>query len=285
MWLQTLNFAAILPSCYTLLLHSHMNLHTFRMKTGQRGILLGGWAEMSAAVLDGEEDSEKLLAYCKDSNAKVQTRNWSCHNCNRPKWLLNSWEQHHKNRNAGMQQVHHPSVKACKLSEDNVLFMDTAPHAPLFPRCKVIVHHGHLTLSMMEVSGFCSCKVGQCPVVVATLWMSPNVTPMHFCVQFLGSSTCQQNEHLLISLHLNIYIHSVYAFRNSSLIFFISLLVNCSRGRWYIECFCHERHSYRDSVTLVAVGPAQEIPPAWPRVQPNVSIELIVFSAIMDEGW
>ena len=40
------------------------------MKTGQRGILLGGWAEMSAAVLEGEEDSEKLLAYCKDSNAE-----------------------------------------------------------------------------------------------------------------------------------------------------------------------------------------------------------------------
>ena len=38
-----------------------------RMKTGQRGILLGGWAEMSAAVLEGEEDSEELLAYCKDS--------------------------------------------------------------------------------------------------------------------------------------------------------------------------------------------------------------------------
>ena len=29
--------------------------------------------------------------------------------------------------------------------EDKVLFMDTAPHGPLFPRCKVIVHHGHLT--------------------------------------------------------------------------------------------------------------------------------------------
>ena len=42
------------------------------MKTGQRGILLGGWAEMSAAVLEGEEDSEKLLAYCKDfRNAEV----------------------------------------------------------------------------------------------------------------------------------------------------------------------------------------------------------------------
>ena len=41
------------------------------MKTGQRGILLGGWAEMSAAVLEGEEDSEKLLAYCKDGNAEV----------------------------------------------------------------------------------------------------------------------------------------------------------------------------------------------------------------------
>lgn len=62
-----LNFAAILPQCYTLFHHSHMNLHTLRMKTGQRGILLGGWAEMSAAVLEGEEDSEELLAYCKDS--------------------------------------------------------------------------------------------------------------------------------------------------------------------------------------------------------------------------
>lgn len=27
-------------------------------------------------------------------------------------------------------------------SEENVLFMDTVPHAILFPRCKVIVHHG-----------------------------------------------------------------------------------------------------------------------------------------------
>ena len=41
----------------------------FRMKTGQRGILLGGWAEMSAAALEGEEDSQELLAYCKDSRA------------------------------------------------------------------------------------------------------------------------------------------------------------------------------------------------------------------------
>ena len=38
----------------------------FRMKTGQRGILLGGWAEMSAAALEGEDDSQELLAYCKD---------------------------------------------------------------------------------------------------------------------------------------------------------------------------------------------------------------------------
>jgi len=72
------------------------------MKTGQRGILLGGWAEMSAAVLEGEEDSEKLLAYCKD----------------------------------------------------NVLFMDTAPHGLLFPRCKVIVHHGGAgTLNASALSG------------------------------------------------------------------------------------------------------------------------------------
>ena len=41
------------------------------MKTGQRGILLGGWAEMSAAVLEGEEDSEELLAYCKDSFSQL----------------------------------------------------------------------------------------------------------------------------------------------------------------------------------------------------------------------
>eukprot|EP00434_Breviolum_minutum_P007978 symbB.v1.2.007035.t1/scaffold428.1/size206322/10 len=72
------------------------------MKTGQRGILLGGWAEMSAAVLEGEEDSEELLAYCKDK----------------------------------------------------VLFMDTAPHGPLFPRCKVIVHHGGAgTLNTSAMSG------------------------------------------------------------------------------------------------------------------------------------
>ena len=41
----------------------------FRMKTGQRGILLGGWAEMSAAALEGEDDSQELLAYCKDGGA------------------------------------------------------------------------------------------------------------------------------------------------------------------------------------------------------------------------
>ena len=51
------------------LLHQSLT-HELRMKTGQRGILLGGWAAMSAAVLEGEEDSE-LLAYCKDSFSQL----------------------------------------------------------------------------------------------------------------------------------------------------------------------------------------------------------------------
>ena len=49
----------------------------FRMKTGQRGILLGGWAEMSAAALEGEEDSQELLAYCKDSRAAQEWMTWT----------------------------------------------------------------------------------------------------------------------------------------------------------------------------------------------------------------
>lgn len=81
-----------------------MTLFSLRalMKTGQRGILLGGWAEMSAAALEGEDDSQELLAYCKE----------------------------------------------------RVLFMDTAPHGLLFPRCKVIVHHGGAgTLNASAMSG------------------------------------------------------------------------------------------------------------------------------------
>ena len=34
----------------------------------------------------------------------------------------------------------HPALSV--RCEERVLFMDTAPHGLLFPRCKVIVHHG-----------------------------------------------------------------------------------------------------------------------------------------------
>jgi len=59
------------------------------MATGERGIVLSGWAKMSTDF-EGEPDAAALQAYCKEK----------------------------------------------------VLFMDTAPHGVLFPRCKVIVHHG-----------------------------------------------------------------------------------------------------------------------------------------------
>eukprot|EP00440_Ansanella_granifera_P066694 gb/GFBE01072329.1/.p1 GENE.gb/GFBE01072329.1/~~gb/GFBE01072329.1/.p1 ORF type:complete len:535 (+),score=82.80 gb/GFBE01072329.1/:1-1605(+) len=60
------------------------------MLTGQRGILLSGWAGMSLEHVAGEKDEEAIRAYCSQ----------------------------------------------------NVLFMETAPHGVLYPRCKVIVHHG-----------------------------------------------------------------------------------------------------------------------------------------------
>eukprot|EP00440_Ansanella_granifera_P049746 gb/GFBE01053913.1/.p1 GENE.gb/GFBE01053913.1/~~gb/GFBE01053913.1/.p1 ORF type:complete len:535 (+),score=96.94 gb/GFBE01053913.1/:1-1605(+) len=60
------------------------------MQTGERGILLSGWAGMSLENVAGEADEEEIRAYCSQ----------------------------------------------------NVLFMETAPHGVLYPRCKVIVHHG-----------------------------------------------------------------------------------------------------------------------------------------------
>jgi len=59
-------------------------------RTGLRGVVLGGWAKLSAQMLQGQPDSEELQAY----------------------------------------------------AAENVLFIPTAPHEWLFPRCAVIVHHG-----------------------------------------------------------------------------------------------------------------------------------------------
>mmetsp|Transcript_22974 Transcript_22974/g.61194 ORF Transcript_22974/g.61194 Transcript_22974/m.61194 type:complete len:579 (-) Transcript_22974:108-1844(-) len=59
-------------------------------RAGLRGVVLGGWAKLSAEMLEGQPDSEELKAY----------------------------------------------------AADNVLFISTAPHEWLFPRCAVIVHHG-----------------------------------------------------------------------------------------------------------------------------------------------
>eukprot|EP00913_Durusdinium_trenchii_P007428 g6983.t1 len=72
------------------------------MKTGQRAVMLRGWAELSLEALEGEPDSAELKSYC----------------------------------------------------QEKVLLMDTAPHAALFPRCGVLVHHGGAgTLNASAASG------------------------------------------------------------------------------------------------------------------------------------
>merc|ERR1712224_1013155 len=43
------------------------------MKAKQRGIILGGWAELDADKLRGQADSEQLEAYAKDNVLFVQT--------------------------------------------------------------------------------------------------------------------------------------------------------------------------------------------------------------------
>merc|ERR1719291_1300867 len=57
---------------------------------GLRGIVLGGWARLSAEMLEGQPDGEDLTAY----------------------------------------------------AAKNILFIASAPHEWLFPRCAAVVHHG-----------------------------------------------------------------------------------------------------------------------------------------------
>merc|ERR1719221_18398 len=75
--------------CMTSAAMTSLAVRTLKL-TGRRGIILGGWAELSLESLDGEVDAAELKKFCTN----------------------------------------------------NVLFLKTANHMDLFPKCAVLVHHG-----------------------------------------------------------------------------------------------------------------------------------------------
>lgn len=46
------------------------------MKTGQRAVMLRGWAELSLEALEGEPDSAELKSYCTWAGALTGAREW-----------------------------------------------------------------------------------------------------------------------------------------------------------------------------------------------------------------
>ena len=121
--------------------------------------------------------------------------------------------------------------------------MDTAPHGLLFPRCKVIVHHGHLADDgMLPQVGrgvsCCSCDPS---------WMSANVTP-NLCEKFLGCM--RRHQHFQQKFDTPPICRHLFACLSKPQ-FPIGFLFPGTRSEnprrcGYIECLCLERHSYCD---------------------------------------